>query len=177
MGGSLGFNIRVFCDLLWTKDRTGFLRRMEEFLKIAGKHKIGVMFVLFDSVWDPHPYWGRQREPTPHLHNSGWVQGPGAEILQDPQRFEKLQRRSGRNSKIRKRPQNPRLGSMERARQHQRQQLPCLEVPAKSDKVAVYLKKVFDWAREVVHSGRSLESGLESGTIRQSEAVGARSGG
>jgi len=89
----LGFNsIRVFLhNLLWTQDAEGFTGRMEQFLEIAGRHKIGVMFVLFDGVWDPFPHTGRQREPKPHVHNSGWVQSPGVQVLRDPARHEKLQ--------------------------------------------------------------------------------------
>ena len=82
----LGFNsIRVFLhDLLWLQDREGFLGRCDEFLAIADRHGIGVMFVLFDSCWHPQPRLGPQPEPLPFTHNSGWVQGPGAEALQDP---------------------------------------------------------------------------------------------
>jgi len=89
----LGFNsIRVFLhDLLWTQDPEGFIGRMEQFLEIADRHKIGVMFVLFDGVWDPFPHVDRQREPKPHVHNSGWVQSPGAQVLRNPARQEKLQ--------------------------------------------------------------------------------------
>jgi hypothetical protein len=83
---SLGFNsVRVYLHhLLWQQDSQGFLRRIERFLQVAEKHQIGVMFVLFDSCWDPDPRLGTQRAPKPHLHNSGWVQSPGAEVLQDP---------------------------------------------------------------------------------------------
>src|ERR1700761_7056748 len=54
---SLGFNsVRVFLhNLVWQQDSEGFLKRMDQFLDIAHKHKIGVMFVIFDSCWDPHP--------------------------------------------------------------------------------------------------------------------------
>lgn len=88
----LGFtSVRVFLhDLVWKNDRAGFLKRMEQFLDIAEKHKIGVMFVLFDSVWDPYPKAGKQREPYPHRHNSGWVQSPGQDILKDPARQDEL---------------------------------------------------------------------------------------
>src|SRR5262245_8444876 len=81
----LGFNsLRVFLHhLLWEQDEKGFLQRMYKFLDIAAKHKIGVMFVLFDSCWDPHPKLGKQRDPKPGLHNSGWVQSPGLEVLKD----------------------------------------------------------------------------------------------
>ena len=80
---NLGFtSIRVFLhDLLWQQDKKGFLERMDQFLALAAKHRIGVMFVLFDGVWDPFPKLGKQREPRPHVHNSGWVQSPGAKDL------------------------------------------------------------------------------------------------
>jgi len=88
----LGFtSVRVFLhDLVWKNDRRGFLRRLEQFLDIAEKHNMGVMFVLFDSVWDPYPKAGKQRAPYPRRHNSGWVQSPGQEILQDPERQDEL---------------------------------------------------------------------------------------
>ena len=88
----LGFtSVRVFLhDLVWKNDRQGLLRRMEKFLDLADKHHIGVMFVFFDSVWDPFPKAGKQREPYPHRHNSGWVQSPGQEILKDPARQDEL---------------------------------------------------------------------------------------
>ena len=86
---SLGMNsMRVFLhNLLWQQDSDGFLRRMEQFLQVAEKHHIRIVFVIFDSVWDPHPKLGKQREPKPHVHNSGWMQAPGAEILQDESRW------------------------------------------------------------------------------------------
>jgi hypothetical protein len=88
----LGFNsIRVFLhDLLWEQDAPGFLARMDHFLAIADRHKIGVVFVVFDAVWDPAPQLGKQRDPKPGLHNSGWVQSPGARILADPARHDAL---------------------------------------------------------------------------------------
>src|SRR4051812_7207961 len=91
---SLGFNtMRVFLhNLLWEQDSTGFLNRMDEFLTIAQRHHIRPMFVLFDAVWDPMPHLGKQREPIPHLHNSGWVQSPGAAILVDTTRYDEMRR-------------------------------------------------------------------------------------
>jgi hypothetical protein len=86
---ALGMNtMRVFLhNLLWQQDSAGFLRRMDQFLQVADKHHIRIMFVLLDSVWDPYPKLGRQRDPKPHVHNSGWVQAPGAEILKDEPRW------------------------------------------------------------------------------------------
>lgn len=88
----LGFNsVRVYLhNLLWDQDKYGFLRRAEQFLRLADKHGIGVMFVPLDGVWDPEPKLGKQRAPRPHVHNSGWLQAPGAEILGDEERQGKL---------------------------------------------------------------------------------------
>jgi len=82
----LGMNtMRVFLhNLAWKQDPAGFLDRMDKFLQVADKHHIRIMFVLLDSVWDPNPQAGPQRAPKPHVHNSGWVQSPGAKILSDP---------------------------------------------------------------------------------------------
>src|SRR5207237_851360 len=88
---SIGMNtMRVFLhNLPWTRDSQGFLDRMEKFLQIADKHHIRTTFVLLDSVWDPYPQLGKQRAPRAHVHNSGWVQAPGAEILKEPSRWDK----------------------------------------------------------------------------------------
>jgi hypothetical protein len=89
---SLGFtSLRVFLhDLAWKEDETGFYERVNQFLGIAQKHHLGVMLVIFDGVWNPLPKPGKQPMPRPHLHNSGWVQSPGAEILGDPSRHDEL---------------------------------------------------------------------------------------
>lgn len=88
----IGFTgIRVYLhNLLWEEDSEGFLKRVDKFLEIADKHGIAVMLVPLDGVWDPQPKQGKQREPRPHVHNSGWLQAPGAEILRDPSRHDEL---------------------------------------------------------------------------------------
>lgn len=90
--GELGFtSVRVFLHHLpWQRDAKGFLKRMDQFLALAHKHRIGVMFVLFDSCWDPDPKPGKQRAPKPCLHNSGWVQCPGREFMANPSRLDEL---------------------------------------------------------------------------------------
>lgn len=92
LAAGLGFtSVRVFLhDLPWTHDRSGFLERVEQLLAASAARGIGVLFVLFDGVWDPHPRWGPQREPRPGVHNSRWVQSPGAAILGDPSRHAEL---------------------------------------------------------------------------------------
>ena len=90
---SLGMNtMRVFLhDLLWQQDASGFKQRIGQFLAIADKHKIKPMFVLFDSCWDPFPQLGTQRAPKPGVHNSGWMQSPGAKALLDPSQKPRLE--------------------------------------------------------------------------------------
>ncbi len=82
----IGMNtMRVFLhDQLWATDQAGFSSRLAQFVTIAASHNIKPLFVLFDSCWDPRPNAGRQRPPIKGVHNSGWVQGPGASRLQDP---------------------------------------------------------------------------------------------
>jgi hypothetical protein len=89
----LGMNtMRVFLhDLLWQQDPDGFKKRVDTFLSIADKHKIRPMFVLFDSCWDPNPKLGEQHAPVPGVHNSGWVQSPGAEALRDSAQYPRLE--------------------------------------------------------------------------------------
>lgn len=92
MAASVGFNtIRVFLHtLLWQENAEGFLNRIDLFLSIAHKHGIKTMLVLFDSVWDPFPKLGKQPQPKLNVHNSGWVQCPGYDILNDPMRYDEL---------------------------------------------------------------------------------------
>ena len=89
----LGFtSLRVFLhDLLWRDDAAGLLERMDQFLGVASARGIGIMFVLFDGVWDPYPVAGPQPAPVPNVHNSRWVQGPGREILGSPARHDELE--------------------------------------------------------------------------------------
>jgi hypothetical protein len=89
----IGMNtMRVFLhDQLWQQDPEGFKKRIGQFLAISSKHGIRPVFVLFDSCWDPAPQLGTQRAPKPGVHNSGWVQGPGAQALQDTSQYPRLE--------------------------------------------------------------------------------------
>src|SRR5207237_2057861 len=89
---SLGMTtMRVFLhDLAWQQDADSYRERITRFLDIAARHRIKPLFVLFDSCWDPHPKLGRQRDPRPGVHNSGWLQSPGAKALQDSQEYPRL---------------------------------------------------------------------------------------
>jgi len=89
---AMGMNtMRIFLhDLLWEQDAVGFQKRMDQFLTIASRHHIRPMFVLFDSCWDPLPHLGPQHPPIPGVHNSGWVQSPGAAALGDAGQYPRL---------------------------------------------------------------------------------------
>jgi len=83
--------MRVFLhDLPWQQDAKGYQARINQFLDIAAKHKIKPLLVLFDSCWDPNPHLGKQHDPKPGVHNSGWLQAPGAQALQDPKEYPRL---------------------------------------------------------------------------------------
>ncbi|MBC7889012.1 MAG: cellulase family glycosylhydrolase [Ferruginibacter sp.] len=91
---AIGMNtMRIFLhDLAWKQDPAGFKKRIEIFLRIAARYGIRPLFVLFDSCWDPFPHEGKQHEPAPFLHNSGWVQSPGADALKDSTQHPRLQK-------------------------------------------------------------------------------------
>ena len=88
----LGMSLhRVYLhNLLWDQDSIGFLQRLDAYLQKADQFNIKTMFVLLDDVWHPVPKLGIQPDPIPHVHNSGWVQAPGAEILGDSLRHDEL---------------------------------------------------------------------------------------
>jgi hypothetical protein len=162
---ALGLNtMRVFLhDLLWQQDPEGFKRRINTFLKIAAKHHIRPLFVLFDSCWDPNPHLGKQHEPRPGVHNSGWVQSPGARALQDPSQYPRLEAYVkgvvGAFAKdprllgwdVWNEPDNTNQGSYGE-----------LEPKNKVELVLELLPKVFDWARSV-HPMQPLTSGVWKG--------------
>ena len=82
-----GYNsVRIFLQyLVWRDDAEGLKARIEQFLKIASKHGISTMPILFCdcSFSGKEPYLGKQDEPVPGVHNSGWVPSPGLERLTD----------------------------------------------------------------------------------------------
>ena len=78
----LGFNtIRVYLhDLVYYYEKEGFLRRMDIFLDICQKRCIRPIFVFFDDCHWAGPRMGKQPDPIPGVHNSGWKQSPGWRI-------------------------------------------------------------------------------------------------
>ncbi len=137
----LGFNsLRVYLHyLVWARNPTTMKERMEEFLDICESHDIRIMFVLFDDCWNADPKIGKQPEPKPGIHNSGWLQSPGKAVVNDPTQWDRLERyvkdslTEFRNDKrillwdLYNEPGNSGQGS----------------------KSVPLVKKVFEWAREV----------------------------
>ncbi len=81
----IGMNVmRVFLHhLAWQVDKAGFKNRVSTYLRVADKHHIKTMFVFFDDVWQDTYKAGKQPDPKPGTHNSGWVQDPGKLIYMD----------------------------------------------------------------------------------------------
>ncbi|OBI00025.1 1,4-beta-xylanase [Mycobacterium sp. E2733] len=164
---------RVFLhDQLWAQDQRGFQTRLAQFVNIAARHRIKPLFVFFDSCWDPAPRAGRQRAPRPGVHNSGWVQSPGAERLGDPRyagvmhdyvtavltQFRSDERILGWD--LWNEPDNP-------ARQYKN-----VERSDKDQLVANLLPQVFRWARAVDPS-QPLTSGVWRGDWGQPQGRSA----
>ena len=146
----IGMNtMRVFLhNLVWENDPEGFKRRIDTFLGIAAKHHIKPLFVLLDSCWDPNPVAGPQHPPIPGVHNSGWVQAPGAARLKDASQYGKLESyvkgvvgAFANDSRILgwdvwNEPNNGGGGNY-------------MSTQEKNKYVALLLPRVFDWARSV----------------------------
>jgi len=81
----LGFNtMRVFLNsLVWKNDKDGFKKRIQQYLSISESHKISAIFVFFDDCWNEESALGKQPEPKPGVHNSGWVQDPARSLRSD----------------------------------------------------------------------------------------------
>ncbi|HTN06281.1 cellulase family glycosylhydrolase [Agriterribacter sp.] len=162
---SLGMNtVRVYLhDLLYQQDAEGFLQRMDEFLQIASRHHIKPLFVLFDSVWDPFPKLGTQREPKPGVHNSGWVQNPGKEALLDSVQYPRLE--TYVKGVVEKFASDDRVLGWDvwnEPENMNNEYYRKMEPPNKADIVLVLLKEAFEWARSV-NPQQPLTAGLWSG--------------
>ncbi|MDH7464229.1 cellulase family glycosylhydrolase [Chitinophagaceae bacterium 26-R-25] len=170
---SIGMNtVRVFLhDLLYAQDSVGFMERMNTFLEIAKRHHIKPLFVLFDSCWDPFPKLGKQRDPQPYVHNSGWVQSPGYDALKDSTQYPRLEKyvkgivgHFANDSRIVgwdiwNEPDNPTGPSYEK-----------VDLPNKVQYVLPLLKKSFEWARTQKPS-QPLTSGIWAGNWTTDETL------
>lgn len=162
---SIGMNVmRVYLhDLVFENDEQGFYDRINQFLEIADKHHIKILFTIFDSCWDPFPKTGKQRDPKPFVHNSGWVQSPGQAALKDSAQYPRLEQYVkavvGKFANDRRiiawdvwnEPDNMTGASYEK-----------VEIPNKVALVIPLLKKTFEWARSV-NPSQPLTSGVWAG--------------
>ncbi|HMH35183.1 MAG TPA: cellulase family glycosylhydrolase [Puia sp.] len=89
----IGMNVvRVFLhNIPWQTDARGFKQNMEQYLAIADRHHIRTMFVLFDDCWNDDPHPGKQPDPKPGVHNSGWMQCPGRRMHNDSSTWGQLE--------------------------------------------------------------------------------------
>ena len=154
---------RVFLhDLLWAQDHHGFQGRLAEFVDIAARHGIKPLFVLFDSCWDPFPKAGPQRPPRPGVHNSGWVQSPGADRLGD-RNYVKTLRGYVTGVLTQFRNDDRILGwDLWNEPDNPSDAYAPVERPDKVDRVADLLPQVFQWAR-LVDPCQPLTSGVWHG--------------
>ena len=162
---AIGMNtVRVYLhDLLYQQDSTGFLQRMDIFLKITAKHGIKPLFVLFDSVWDPYPKLGKQRDPKPGVHNSGWVQNPGKEALLDSTQHPRLEQYT--KAVVAKFANDDRVLGWDvwnEPENMNNEYYRKMESPDKPKIVEALLNQVFEWARSV-HPQQPLTAGLWAG--------------
>ena len=79
----LGFNtLRVYLhDLLWEDNSKSLCKCINDFLDICNQNKIRPILVLFDDCHRDNPAIGVQPLPVAGVHNSGWKQSPGVELV------------------------------------------------------------------------------------------------
>ncbi len=114
------------------------------------------------------PALGPQRPPRPHVHNSGWVQSPGANVLSDPARHDEMEGYvSGVIGQFRddsrilgwdlfNEPDNPNAAYADR------------EPPDKPTLAAALLAKAFQWARAADPS-QPITAGVWRGAVKRKE--------
>jgi len=139
---ALGFNTaRVFLrDLVWEADPAGLKRRLGAFLDICQRRHMRAIVTFFTNGcygFAGEPRLGKQPDPVPGVHNSGWVQSPGAADVNDPAKWGRLERYV-----------RDVMGAFGR---DERVLMWCLynepENPTKGARSLPLLRKVFEWAR------------------------------
>jgi len=167
----LGFNsMRVFLHHLpWERDSQAFLQRIEQFLTTADRHKVGIVFVLLDGVWDPFPHSGKQHVPRPGLHNSGWVQSPGVVILKNLERHDELKDYiTGVIAHFRADPRVHAWDLFNEPDNPNRSSYGRFEPANKADLALALLKKEFAWARST-DPQQPLTAGVWAGDLTSPE--------
>ena len=91
----LGFNtVRIFLhDMVWEADPDGFKQRIDQFLGICDHHGIKVIITFFTNGGRfENPKLGKQPESISGVHNSQWIQSPGAPAVNDPAAWPRLKK-------------------------------------------------------------------------------------
>ena len=57
------------------------LETFDKFVDICKKRNIKAIIVRFDDCQRPYPKLGKQPLPVKGVHNSGWKQSPGMELV------------------------------------------------------------------------------------------------
>lgn len=137
----LGFNtMRVYLHhLLWTTDKEGFKKRLNEYLTVSNKHGIKTLFVFFDDCWNDTYAPGKQPGPKPGVHNSGWVRDPGTMIYDHPDTLVVLEKYVKDIMKTFGKDKRVLMWDLYNEPGNNKQ----------FNKSLPLLKKVFEWAREV----------------------------
>lgn len=137
----LGMNVmRVYLHhLLWVQDKEGFKKRLNQYLDISSRQGIKTMLVFFDDCWNDTAWVGKQPEPKPGIHNSGWLRDPGTMIHRYPDTTKTLEAYVKDILRSFKNDQRILLWDLYNEPGNNGQ----------LDKSLPLLKKVFAWAREV----------------------------
>jgi hypothetical protein len=136
---------------------------MNTLLQIADKHHIKILFTIFDSCWDPFPKAGEKHKPVPYVHNSGWVQSPGENILKDSTQYPLLEKYV--KAVVGHFASDPRIIMWDVWNEPDNTNDPAYikeELTNKSAVVLPLLKKTFDWARSA-NPTQPLTSGIWAG--------------
>lgn len=91
----LGFNtVRIFLhDMVWEADPEGFKQRIDRFLGICDSHGLKAIVTFFTNGGRfENPKLGKQPDSIPGVHNSQWIQSPGAPSVNDPASWPRLER-------------------------------------------------------------------------------------
>lgn len=91
----LGFNtVRLFLhDLVYQADPSGFKSRISKVLDICEAHGIKVVMTFFTNGGKfDNVSLGTQPDPTPGVHNPEWRQTPGAQVVNDPSQWGRLEK-------------------------------------------------------------------------------------
>jgi len=80
--------------VVWKEDEEAFLDRLDEFLDLAERHDLNVVFVLFDdkNLAGIDPVAEPQPDPVPGRHNARWTPSPGVALVMDRAAWPDLER-------------------------------------------------------------------------------------